>query len=358
MSKTGTFRAAMTAFILLLCIILTAGNAAAAADVLRQRVVLCLETLIPSLFGCMVLANLLTASGAAAWLGERMRPAARLLHIPPEAMTVFCISQIAGYPVGTLLLRQSADAGRMPPEAAARLSCACFGGGPAFLVGLAGAQMFGSAAAGWYLMAACVISNLILLTVLGRGLPQTAGAVPVTVRSSPEMLTEAVRDALRSLAAICGMVLLFGGGMQLCDVIGLTGGLCVLGGRLGIPAQTVRAVLAAAADVTQLPYLMHCGLSYCILFPLAGGMLSFGGICVHLQCAALGGGRIRFGRMVGIRLFAALLTALMLYPLAGMTALPEHTAVFAVQHAVPAAGSPLPALLIFCTGFPILLKKD
>lgn len=351
-------RAGMTAAILLILIALTAVNAAAVAALLWQRIRLCLETLIPSLFGCMVLANLLTAGGAAAWLGGRMRHFARLLRIPPEVLTIFVISQIAGYPVGTLLLRQCADRGRIPQDTAARMSYVCFGGGPAFLVGLAGAQMFGNAAAGWCMMAACIAANLILLVISGHGLPQTAALPPVTVRSSPEMLTEAVRDAMRSLAAICGMVLLFGVMMQLCEVIGLTAGLCALAGRLGIAPQTVRALFAAVSDVTQLPYLMHCGLSYRILFSLTGGLLSFGGICVHLQCEALGGGRVRMGKMLVIRLFAALLTAWMLYPLSGMLSLPEQAAAFAVRRAVPAIGSPFPALLIFCTGFPILLKKD
>jgi len=351
-------RAGMTAAILLILIALTAVNAAAVAELLRQRIQLCLETLIPSLFGCMVLANLLTACGAAAWLGSRMRPLAQIMHIPPEVLTIFVISQIAGYPVGTLLLRQSADCGHIPQDIAARMSYVCFGGGPAFLVGLAGAQMLGNAAAGWCMMATCIAANLILLAIFGHGLPQTAEFSPATVRSSPEMLTEAVRDAMRSLAAICGTVLMFGVMMQLCEAIGLTAGLCVLAGRFGIAPQTVRALLAAVSDVTQLPYLMHCGLSYRILFSLTGGLLSFGGICVHLQCTALGGGRVRMGKMLVIRLFAALLTAWMLYPLTGMFALPEQAAVFAVHRAVPAAGSPIPALLIFCTGFPILLKKD
>ena len=142
--------------LLLIVTAAAAVNADAAAEMLRLRIAYCLETLIPSLFGCMVLANMLTASGAAAWLGYQLRVPARLMRIPPELLTVFLISQTAGYPVGAMLLRQMAEQGRLHPDDAARASYACFGGGPAFLVGLAGVQLFGSAAAGGLILGACV----------------------------------------------------------------------------------------------------------------------------------------------------------------------------------------------------------
>lgn len=349
--------AAAAALLLLTLIALTAINAGAVAEMLRGRVALCLNTLIPSLFGCMVFANLLTDSGAAAWCGMRLRILAKLLHLPPEMLTLFCISQIAGYPVGTLLLRQSAARGVLSPDAAARLSYICFGGGPAFLVGFAGVQMFGSAAAGWWMMGACICANLVLMLIFGR-VPYREDAAAVTVRLSPESLTNAVRDAMRSLAGICGTVLLFGVIMQLFSQLGITDDAALLGSRFGIAPQTTRALLAALADITQLPQVMHCGLSYRILLPLCGALLSFGGACVHLQCAALGGSRIRLGKLLGMRLFAALLTALLLLPAGDLIALPAQCGVFAVRSAVPAMGSPVPALLIFCTGFPFLLKKD
>ena len=154
------------------------------------------------------------------------------------------------------------------------------------------------------------------------------------------------------------MVLLFGAVMQLCETLGLLGAAVHFGEMLGIAPQTCRALLNAAADVTQLPQLMPCGLSFRHLYALTGGLLSFGGLCVHFQCAALGGGHLPIGKLLLMRLFAGLLTALMLYFAAELMPFPAQTAVFSVQHKVSASGSPLPALLIFCTGFPFLLKKD
>lgn len=350
--------AAGAVLLLLGAMALLAGHADVFAEMLRGRIVLCLQTLIPSLFGCMALAAVLTDSGAAAALGRRLLVPARLLRLSPELLTVFLVAQIAGYPVGTSLLRQMHAQGRLSAEAVTVYSGICFGGGPAFLVGLAGKQLFGSAAAGWLMLGACCIANFVLLLCFR---PKTeAAAEPKTpdVRISAECITGAVSRTVRSLAGICGMVLLFGILMQLCDLLGVTALLMRLGGLCKIPSQTTRALLAASMDVTGLQGIFYCGLPYRLLLALSAALLSFGGICVQWQCIALGGGLVHGGRLLRMRLFAAVLTFLLTFFAAGLIMLPEAESVFAARSAVSESGSLLPGFMIFCTGFPFLLKKD
>lgn len=349
-------RRAAAAFLLLTVFLLLITQAESAAAVTLHRMRFCLETLIPSLFGCMAAANLLTGTGAAAWLGCRMRFAARLLRIPPELLTVFLVSQIAGYPVGTLLLRRMAEQNRLTPQTAGRYACICFGGGPAFLVGFAGSRLFGSAAAGWMLLGSCIAANLILLLLMPK--PPLPEPEPVTVRLTPQALPEAVSAAMHSLAAICGMVMLTGILMQLADAAGLTGLLMLTGSRLGIPAQTVRALTEAAADVTQLQTVFRCGMPFRMLLAISAALLSFGGFCVHLQCAALSGGMVSLRRLLGMRLSAAALAFSVIYVLSGFFTLSESIPALAHPAAVSHSGSLIPAILIFCTGFPFLIKKD
>ena len=331
--------------LLLIVTAAAAVNADAAAEMLRLRIAYCLETLIPSLFGCMVLANMLTASGAAAWLGYRLRVPARLMRIPPELLTVFLISQTAGYPVGAMLLRQMAEQGRLHPDDAARASYACFGGGPAFLVGLAGVQLFGSAAAGGLILGACVTVNLLLLIFLRPRHSAGCDADAPAVRLSAETLTGSVSGAMRSLGGICGMVLFFGAAMR-------------LSGMERIPHPLARALCTVLTDITQLPALLHCGLHFRTLLAVSAGLLAFGGICVHAQCIALGVSGLHPGRLLLFRMAAAAAVGGIVFLFAGLIALPESVPAFAPQVSVSRTGSPLPALLIFCTGFPILIKKD
>lgn len=355
--RTDFLRAGI-AMILLLLFFLLAANADDAAAVTAERLRLCTDTLIPSLFGCMAAANLLIASGTAAWLGTRLRRIARLLRISPEVLTVFLVSQIAGYPVGTLLLCQMVKANRLSPDMANRYACICFGGGPAFLVGFAGCRLFGNRVIGWLMLCGCVLSNLILLLLLPNKEMTVLDEKPFAIRLTAHSLPDAVSGAMRSLTAICGMVMLFGLLTLLCEQIGLIAGLVRLGSNLGLSAQTVRAWTAALCDVTQLPMLFECGLSYRMLTALSAALLSFGGICVQLQCTALSGTQLRLRNLFLFRLVAGGLTFLIVFALSGMLGDSEAAQVFRHSATVSHTGSPLPAFLIFCTGFPFLIKKD
>lgn len=343
---------------LLILLFLLAVNADDAAAVTAERLRFCLDTLIPSLFGCMAAANLLIGSGAAAWLGQKLHHIAELLHLPPEVLTVFLVSQIAGYPVGTLLLCRISAANRLSPDAAGRYACICYGGGPAFLVGFAGSRLFGSNAVGWIMLGGCMLSNLILLILLPKPRTAVPDNIPQKVCLTARTLPDAVSGAMRSLSAVCGMVLLFGLLMLLCELTGLTGGLVRLGSCIGISAQTVRAWTAVLCDVTQLPMLFRCGLSFRMLAALSAALLSFGGICVQMQCTALSGGLIRLRRLLLIRLAAGCLTFLIVFIFSGFICVSDAMQVLAYSAAVSHTGSPFPAILIFCTGFPFLIKKD
>ena len=344
--------------LLLTALAFAAGRGASLAAVLSQRVTFCLQTLIPSLFGCMVLANLLIESGAADFIGRNARLTARILHLSPALTGIFWVSQLAGYPVGTLLLRRQQEKGLLSPADASRLACVCFGGGPAFAVGFAGAGMFGSAAAGWLMLSACIAANLITAAVLCRKMHPKEPSAPSAVRLRADAVTSAVSDAEKSLAAVCGTVLLFGMLSWLAESAGflrLTETLC---GFAGIRPPFCDALTSALSDLTQLAALTGCGLPLHILLPLTAGLLSFGGICVHLQCLALSGGILSARRLILVRLLTALLAALLTAPAVPFLHFPDAAAVFSPRISLSESGSVIPGLLIFCTGFPFLIKKD
>lgn len=347
------------AVMLLLIMLLLAQHGAETAAVLRERIMLCLRMLIPSLYGCTAAALLLQQTGAAALLGRTCRRTARALNMSEEGFAVFAVSQLAGYPVGALLLRKIRQRDPRAAEACGQLSGICFGCGPAFAVGFAGAGLLGDPAAGWMLYAANILSNLLLAWLTRRKRTIPAGtAHAAEIRFSAAMLPDTAAGTVRSMAQICGMVLLFGIVNVLCGVTGITAAAVRLGGLCGIPAQTVRALLAAVLDVTQLPAVFRCALPYRVLLALTGALLSFGGLCVHMQCMAAGQGICRPGRLLLMRFFAAISAFFLLYFAAPLRPIPEAAAVFAPRTAVSGTGSVLPALLIFCTGFPFLIKKD
>lgn len=346
--------------LLIAAMLLLSVHADAVSAVLRSRIALCLTTLIPSLYGCMVLGNLLCMSGAGAALGRRLHRTAALLRMQPNVFGIFLVSQFAGYPVGASLLRQAAARHEIAEADAARLTLCCFGGGPAFLIGFAGKQLSGSAAAGVCMMLACILANCILAILIAPRQIPAPPAPACSIRISAQALTDSASQAMKGLGQICAAVLLFGLIGQLPSLLHLSaaaGALCI---RAGLPLHVLRAVYGAVLDVTQLTPVFRCGLPARAVLPLGAALLSFGGFCVQLQCMALGVRALRPMRLLAARILAALLAALL--TAAALPLLPElpQTAVsaFAGRAAASESGSFLPAILIFLTGFPFLLKKD
>ncbi len=346
--------------LLIAAMLLLSFRADEVSAVLRSRITLCMTTLIPSLYGCMVLGSLLCMSGAGEALGRRLRHTAALLRMPPAVFGIFLVSQFAGYPVGAALLRQAVSRREITEADAARLSLVCFGGGPAFLIGFAGKQLSGSSAAGVCMMLACFFANCILAVLICPRRNAPAPASGGSIRITAQILTDSVSQAMKNLAQICAAVLLFGLIRQLPSLLGVPAAAAGLCSRTGLPLHVLRAVYAALLDITQLTPVFRCGLSEQVMLPLAAGLLSFGGVCVHLQCLALGVRGLRAGHLLGVRMLAALLAALL--TAAAVPLLPEvpqgAVSAFANRAAASESGSVLPAFLIFLTGFPFLIKKD
>ena len=80
-------------------------------------------------------------SGSGAWQALA-RPLRRfstaLFGLPESYFALFLLSQFAGYPVGASMLCTLTKQGVLSKEDASRLLCVCYGGGPAFLLGLLG----------------------------------------------------------------------------------------------------------------------------------------------------------------------------------------------------------------------------
>ncbi len=352
--------AQITAVLLILyAVAILATKAAVGTAFLSQRLQFCLTVLIPSLYGSMALCNLLVLSGGVNVLGSMFSWLSRLLHCPTAVVGIFLLSQIAGYPVGNLMLRRMTETGALTEDEAKGFSALCFGGGPSFLVGFAGAQMLGSAAVGWLLFFSCFAANLLAAILLRPKQKVQQLSAGKQLRMRPAVaIVDAAEQSMQSLLRICAVVLLAGVIWFLLEQLGIVAVLSQIGRVFGLTASQTQAILGALADVTQLSAVCSSGLSFRILLPLLGALLSFGGVCVHMQCISLGVPGTDLLVMLRIRLMTALLSAIfcrLLLPFISMDAVTE---VFAPTCKVSASGSLLPALLILCTGFPIILKKD
>lgn len=328
-------------------------------QLLWERLRLCLEVLIPSLFGGMAVCHLMLHTGALQAFDTIFTRICKGKSGIGAVLGVYVLSQLAGYPMGAALLRSMEQEGTLSAQQAQRLSYVCFGAGPSFLVGLAGAQLLGSAKAGWLLFLCCCLGNLVAAAFLWRSVRAAPSSAAAAAHDSmAQAMVRSAQQAMEGLLRICAVVLLFGLIQFLAETAGLLSLLCRIGESVGVESDVTDALLSAVLDVTQLGEVCAAGLPYGVLLPAMAALLSFGGLCVQCQCISLGVGGLSFMRLLGVRLICALLSALFCVLLLPLFPSAAVTDVFAPQASVSQSGSLLPGLLILCTGFPIILKKD
>ena len=203
---------------------------------------LCLRTLIPGLFPFFVLSSLLTAS------------------LPRGGLVAAGI--LGGYPVGARSAAQACRSGQLSKTYAGRMAVLCNCPGPAFLFGVAG-QIFslGRTALLWgvYL---CSVACLWLV------IPGTLNLSPARCNVS---INDAVSAAVRSMAGVCGWVIMMRTMLSVLDRW-----------VLWLLPLWARAAICGTLEMTN-GILMLRGVEENMGFILAAGMLGFGGICVAMQ---------------------------------------------------------------------------
>ena len=111
----------------------------------RDGLALCGNVIIPSLFPFFVLASLVVDLGLAAYLGRALEPVMRpLFHISGSCAAAVAMGFIGGYPVGARTALQLYQQGLCTKTEAERLLSFCNNSGPAFILGVVGAGVFGS----------------------------------------------------------------------------------------------------------------------------------------------------------------------------------------------------------------------
>lgn len=280
----------------------------------------CLEVVIPALFAFTVLAVYLQRSGLyRVALKPLTLPLSKLLRLPEELCAVFLLSNIGGYPVGAKLLTGLVKSGRLRREDASRLLCCCYGSGPSFVIGTAGLQVFGSAAAGGVIFGACVLSSLAVAAVVCRsGEPVRLDERDTLQDLSAECFISSVDIGARVMYTVCIMSVAFAAVTALLDSAGITELAAALLGKLGVGGNSDR-LLPALLEVTQVRGLVPDGISA----SLCAAALSFGGVCVLMQVGALTGGELSLKPLLISRLPAALLSALLAFPAGKLAAAAE-----------------------------------
>lgn len=251
----------------------------------------CVYVIIPSLYLFSILAALFVRTGALSCMGERIHPLSRRVPgMDGSLLMVLLFSQLGGYPVGAQLLHQLRRDKVLTAAQERSLLCACVGCGPAFLLGTVCSHMPPRLTC--LLFLSIVLPNLVLGWIVTKcSRISVSGTASPGVSLNAEKLVSAVESGASAMVRICSMILLFGAGMGVMQGMGL------------LLSQENREgrFLSAVLEISCITDYISGGGS----LPMAAALLSFGGICVHLQIAAICDGNLAWLQFWLCRITAA-----------------------------------------------------
>lgn len=273
--------AAVCALGLLLLILDTKTAVAGAYDGLM----LCIRSVIPSLFPFFVLSGMLTGALIGADL-KVLAPVGRLCRMPKGSESILLTGLLGGYPVGAQAISQAYDRGQLTRKDAQRLLGFCSNAGPSFLFGMVACK-FTSVKFTWALWAIHIVSA-ILTGILLPG--KSSNSVSVAKKEMPDF-SASMQSSLKAMATVCGWVILFR-----CIIAFLQRWFLWL---LPTDAQiSVIGILELANGCVSLDSITNER----IRFIVCSGILALGGACVAMQTASvtgkLGMGYYLYGKLL------------------------------------------------------------
>lgn len=269
----------------------TAGLVAAPTEAIaggKDGLALCCNVIIPSLFPFFVLSSLMVDLGLAAYLGRALEKVMRpLFRVSGSCAAALAMGFIGGYPVGARTALQLYQQGLCTKTETERLLAFCNNSGPAFILGVVGAGVFGDQRVGLLLYlthaAASILVGLLFRLYGGRDNAsggRTVRATFETVRASAAF-TGAVGKALQSTLNICAFVVFFAVVLRLLAAFGVLSGTARFLALFGVGEEWARRLVAGllelSSGVSSLTGAGTGGVS------MAAFMLGWAGLSVHCQ---------------------------------------------------------------------------
>ena len=262
-SKNRYIKLILCLFALLAVILDSRSSALGAA----AGIEICVRSAIPSLFPAMVLTDIMVRSmdgiGASA--------ISKLLIIPKGAESIYLAGILGGYPMGARLIGQHYSEENLSKADAQYMLTFCSNAGPAFIFGLCG-PMFSTPAA----PAALWVIQICASLLVAKSKKRKPSCKSFSCNSKPLSLTQIVINCTKTMAVICGWIVLFRVLMHFLE-----------NWFLWMLSSETGTLLKGILELT----IGCCGLGAIVnessRFLICTILLSFGGLCVCLQTRSL-----------------------------------------------------------------------
>ena len=267
-----------------------------AMEAMRDGLKLCGNVILPSLFPFFVLSSLVVELGMSRNLGRLLEPVmAPLFRVNGSCAAALALGFVGGYPVGARTAIEIYENGQCSRTEAERMLAVCNNSGPAFILGVVGAGVFGSGKAGLLLYLVHLLASL-LVGVLFRfyrpgDRPQTRKnrGPQFQAASFPKAFTSSIIGALHSTLNICAFILFFTVFLRILAYAGILSTLARLLSSLltplGMDQTWAERLLTGLVEVSSgVSSLTNGTLSGRL--SMAAFMLGWAGVSVHCQVLA------------------------------------------------------------------------
>lgn len=251
---------------------------------------LCFNVIVPSLFPFFVLSSLVVDLGLAAYLGRALESLMRpLFRVSGSCATAIALGFIGGYPVGARTALQLYQQGLCSKPEAERLLAFCNNSGPAFILGVVGAGVFGDGRIGLLLYCTHAAASLLvglLFRFYGRDHGRTdcrPHQKPIKTVTVAAAFTGAVTHSLQSTLNICAFVVFFAVVLQLLSAWGILSAVAAFLSHLGFQPEWAHRLVAGLLELSSGVASLSGGSGLAGRASMAAFMLGWAGISVHCQ---------------------------------------------------------------------------
>ncbi|MEG0615559.1 MAG: hypothetical protein RR540_07365 [Oscillospiraceae bacterium] len=267
----------------------------------------CFTVIIPALYGFLVIGTFLVKTNIYAVLSKPFSVFSRyVFKIPEELFSVFLISQFAGFPIGAKLISELVSCGKIGKCDAEKIICYCYAGGPAFIIGLVGVELFGSVKIGLLIYLSIVLTNFVIgiLFGIGKKVP-VKSENKIEVKISWGILINSIESAAKSLFKVCFMIVFFAIITTILEQTGIIDFLAIGAAKFfSVTSENASGLVKSIFEISNLSS-MSINCFKCL--PFIAGIFSFGGVCIILQIFTLAGEKINLKKFVITRTFSTII---------------------------------------------------
>lgn len=314
MIKKRVFKAAyaiMFAFLALFAVVL-AISPEVYVPVCLEAIILWAQCVLPALFPFMVITLIMIKTGAIEGACSPIKGLAARLKVPPAAPALFVMSAFSGYPAGSRILSEYCI-NTKSRDTAALLAPLCSTSGPLFIIGSVGQNMFDDKLAGFYILAAHLVSVATVSAAIMFKNPHKDLSAPPTRANGGNLLYDCFYSAVISVMVAGGFICFFYTLSAVAENLRLLYFVeAPLSLVLGSDAASAlcRGLIEATGGCRAL-----AACSSPLALPLAGFLITFGGASILAQqlcyLQPLG---VSAGKFALIKAVQALLCFLLLLP--------------------------------------------